>query len=162
MVRTKEAKVIPFPKRQQPPPRFDSVSVLISSFEARELAGMISAKAEALERDLADDAKALKEGVTSFVVTMAGGRQDELSGAGVRFKSPSSEIILKSGEADDPASKVKIDAILDGCLTAARDDLALLKRAQKMKDPSSLSPDDLARLKDILEKNTYWRFLEAF
>ncbi len=173
MARTKEAKeakVIPFPGRKRQAPRFDSVSVLISSAEAggpdkagaRELAESVSLKAESLESDLANDGKALKEGVVSYLVTMAGGRQDELSGAGVRFKGPSSEVVLKSGEADDPGSKGKIDAIVEGCMAAAKDDLEFLRRTLKsLKDPQPLPGKDAARLKDILEKNTYWRFLEA-
>ena len=167
----RKAKVIKFPKRQRIP-SFESVSVLLSTIgsrtldqqEAKQLCEAISAKIDYLETDLEKDAAVLRRGVESYVHTMAGGRQDELSGSGVHFRNMSSksEVILESGEADRAEAKGKIDAIVEGCVAAARDDMKFLKSALKnIKEDRTLNDADLSKLKDILQGNTYWRFLEA-
>lgn len=169
----KKSNVIPFPKKKPRAPPFEEVSVLLSSLESRkleageakELGRAMDAKIGMLEGDLAKNGKALRDAVESYVRTMASDRPDELAGSGIAFmdrKEPKRVLVgLESGEASRKGSEKKIDAIVEGCSEAAKEDLAFLKEAAaKVKGERRLPADQLSRLKEILERNSYWRLLQ--
>jgi hypothetical protein len=154
------------------PPDFGSVNVLLSTLTKRDLKSeerarlcqAISAKIDYLETDLAKDAEVLRKGVESFILTMAGGKPGEISGYSVHLQPEGSgrAIMIEDGAADAPESKRKIKEMVDACISVAKEDLAFLKGAfKKINQDGSLPPADLSRLREILEKNTYWRLIEA-
>ncbi len=130
------------------------------------LARGIDGKIEYLERDLDGGGAVLRRGVESFVRGMAGGKKDELGASGVVFRSladPSKiEVSLESGEASREEARGKIERIVQGCITAARADLAFLRSVKKALDTGAQIPQaDLAKARNILDNNTYWRLIEA-
>lgn len=153
-------------------PRFTSrVGSLLSEIEhggtsitqMRELSASIRSKIAYLESKLAHDAKTLRQDVQSFLVAMASSRKDELSGSGINFKDPTDPakiaVRLESGETDSSEAQPKIDLIIAGCIEVANTDLAFL-RTVSLKQGRTISADQLSKLRDILENNTYWRFIE--
>ncbi|MFH1520527.1 MAG: hypothetical protein ABID61_02700 [Candidatus Micrarchaeota archaeon] len=155
-------------------PPFDSyaTSVLISEIERggvsstklRELSTSIRSKIASLESELEHDAKDLRSGLHSFLVAMASSRKDELRGSGVVFRDPSDPKItvsLVSGETDSSTAQTKIDTIIASCIEVARADIEFLQVVLvSIEQSRSVPPDQLPKLKDILEKNSYWRFVE--
>lgn len=148
------------------------VEVLLSEIEhggssraqIRELSESIKAKITFLESKLANDAKDLREDLQSFLVVIASSRQDELRGSGVVFKDPSDPtqfVHLENGETDSPAAQPKIDRIIASCIDVANSDLEFLRTVlTSLKQSKSIPADRFSKLRDILENNSYWRFVE--
>lgn len=149
------------------------VEVLLSEIERggtsraqiQELSESIKAKIAFLESKLAHDAKDLREGLQSFLVVMPSSRKDELSGSGVVFKDPSNPtkivVRLENGETDSPTAQPKIDRITASCIEVAKSDLEFLRGILlSLKQSKSVPADQFPKLRDILEHNSYWRFIE--
>lgn len=150
---------------------FKSVGVLlsavqsgsISSDDKRLLLAKIREKIKTLKQELDSDGKGLDARVRSYLLTIAGGQEDELSGSGVDFRVPERklEISLAAGEADKKSASKKIERIVAACGELAAQDLEFLEAASTKLKTSELESADIERLKTVLEQNTYWRYLEA-
>jgi len=146
-------------------PALDSLKPALASRRGRiqpRTAGDLLAKLKRLERDLAGNARLLRRAVESHVVAIAGAKPDIISGFGLTFRSMDGKVVtLASGEADQKQARPKIDKIVKGCIEAAKDDAAFLKRALKSaKAGAPLSENDAARLNEIFEGNGYWRLIQ--
>jgi hypothetical protein len=165
------SNVIDISARMPASKAFKSVGVLLSAIESgsitpddkKMLLGKIREKINTLEAELAGDGKGLGARVQSYLRTMAGGREDELSGSGVDFRVPQRklEINLAAGEAEKKSSTKKIERIISECKTLAQEDLVFLEKTLKKLRSSELDPPEISQLKSILGNNTYWRYLEA-
>ena len=150
---------------------FKSVGVLLSEMGSGSIApddrklllSKMREKVRTLKAELDGDGTALRSRVVSYLRTMAGGREDELSGSGVDFRVPEKkiEISLEPGEADKKSASRKIDRIVAECTALAAEDLEFLESASKKVRTSSLDDSEIEQLRSVLENNTYWRFLEA-
>jgi hypothetical protein len=166
----KNGAVIVFPRKQRPV-NFERIAVLISSLAERrlakservELGAAISSKIDYLEQNLAGNASGLVRAVESFVRAIAGDREDVISGTGIVFRNGSSEEIrLKNGEAAKESAKEKIERIIEGSAKAAQDDLIFLKQAlETIRESGVLPENDLIKLREVIENNTYWRFIDV-
>jgi hypothetical protein len=94
---------------------------------------------------------------------MAGGAPGPISPQGIEFSDPATGVIitLGDGESVKPGAEKKMDAIVEGCMAAAKSDLAFLKHAlSSLESGKDLSAEELAALQSILGGNTYWRFMK--
>ncbi len=152
---------------------FETIAAHLSSFEkdsksrgdrtalSEEAAKLIAS----LEGELSKRGKGLRQRVESYLGIMAGPRRDELSGMSVFFNNPESglSVTLSDGEAGKPAAKEKTDAIVKDCMAVAKSDLSFLKKMKKLLDSEgkSLSTEQIAKLGQILGRNSYWRHFES-
>jgi hypothetical protein len=128
----------------------------------------IDAQIENLEQKLADNARALRSEVKEYVRQMTSkrlDRQDGFANVSVVFRKPSDpkQIIvrLESDEADEDSGKGKMEKMVAWCISVAKSDLSFLKRtSEAIKKNGAVPEDDRKRLKEILENNSYWRFIE--
>jgi hypothetical protein len=158
----------------RPTPRlFRVVAAHLASIEQRQgtaddkrvVSEEIGKKIDVLAEELAQGGELLRRGVTSHILTMTGGASDPISPAGVRFVHPGTgaTITINPGEAAAKGgANVKIDRIVQGCITAAESDLALLRQSREVLESGGTpSADNMSGLKDILGGNSYWRFLKS-
>ncbi|MFH1785759.1 MAG: hypothetical protein ABH842_04995 [Candidatus Micrarchaeota archaeon] len=136
-----------------------------SYMKIRELSKQIKSKIAFLEAELADDGKNLRSGLQNFLAVMASSRKDELTGSGVDFRDPSDPkkvaVSLVSGETDSPEAQPKIDQIIASCIEVAKSDVEFLREVLiSTRDKGSVTHEQFPKLKDILENNSYWRFIE--
>ncbi|MCI0504166.1 hypothetical protein L0Y65_05665 [Candidatus Micrarchaeota archaeon] len=160
-------------KKMPPAPRpFAKVAAHLASLEKKEgnsedravVSEEVAKMADALEGELENGGSALKARVEGHLRTMASGAPDPISPMGVEFRSPASgkTITLGDGETAKPGAEKKIESIILECVTVAKSDLALLKKAQSAleagREPDA---DTLKNLKSILGGNSYWRFIRT-
>ncbi len=128
-----------------------------------ELSESISAAIARLERDLGDDAKALRSEVEDHARIIASGKKDELTGMGLLFEIPERNvrIELADGEAKAKGSEKKIEAMVRECIGAAKSDLAALREAQSALEKGALTGAGLDKIAPILDNNAYWRFFQT-
>ncbi len=145
---------------------FGSLRVLLSEIESRTptkeenqvLIAEVSEKLKKLDSDLDEKGKQLRAHVASYVQTIAGGREDELSGMGLIFDDGKTTVVFEAGESDN--AEEKISTVVEACLKVAQDDRKFLQGILSELEKNSLSESKVSKLSEILSNNTYWRFLE--
>jgi len=160
------SKINDLPERRANMRSFGSLRVLLSEIESRTptkeenllLIEEVSAKIRKLDSDLDGNGKELRRHVTSYVQTIAGSRDDELSGMGLVFDDGKTNVVFEAGDADN--AKEKISTVIEACLAAAQKDRSFLKEILSELEANSLPEEKVPKLREILGNNTYWRFLE--
>lgn len=145
---------------------FGSLRVLLSEMKYRTptkeenllLIEEVSEKIRKLDSDLDKKGEQLRAHVKSHVETIAGSREDELSGMGLIFDDGKTRIVFEAGEADTTGDK--ISNVVEACLKVAESDRKFLKEILPQLESNSLPGDKVPKLGEILGNNTYWRFLE--
>ena len=166
----KTGVVVLFPKNQGRT-NFERMSVLLSSLGKRrllrhemvELIRSIESKIDYVRRDLADGSAGLRRALKSFLMAIAGDRKDALPITAIVYKGGSGlEIRLSQSEASEEGAKEKIEQIIEGSIKSAEFDLVFLREVlEKLGNSEELDDFDLARLREIVENNTYWRFIDV-
>ena len=140
---------------------------VLTKKETDQLSSAVQAKIVQLNKKLAKNASPLKKEMKNYLEKMTDRQldgKDGLSNVGMIFSKDSPKKInirLKSGEGNTKKGAEKIAKITVACVTTAKEDLIFLKKALKtMKNKSEFSEEDRSRLIEILDKNSYFRFLE--